>query len=48
MMEKLIADVPNITLQELFEHIIQQAGVLNYIMQSDDKIALMQLLTGII
>ncbi len=47
MLEKLIADVSNITLQELFEHIIQQAGVLNYIMQSDDKIALMQLLTAL-
>jgi DNA helicase-2/ATP-dependent DNA helicase PcrA len=47
MIEKLITDVPNITLQELFEHIIQQAGVLNYIMQSDDKIALMQLLTAL-
>jgi len=47
LIEKLIADVPNITLQELFEHIIQQAGVLNYIMQNDDKIALMQLLTAL-
>ena len=47
MMEKLIADVPNITLQELFEHIIQQAGVLSHIMRSDDKIALMQLLTAL-
>ncbi len=47
LIEKLIADVPNITLQELFEHIIQQAAVLPYIMQSDDKIALMQLLTAL-
>ncbi|MEO7308597.1 MAG: ATP-dependent DNA helicase [Ferruginibacter sp.] len=47
MIEKLIADVPNITLQELFEHIIQQAGVLSHIMRSDDKIALMQLLTAL-
>ena len=47
MMEKLIADVSNVTLQELFEHIIQNAGVLNYIMQNDDKIALMQLLTAL-
>jgi DNA helicase-2/ATP-dependent DNA helicase PcrA len=47
IIEKLIADVPNITLQELFEHIIQHAGVLNYIMQSNDKIALMQLLTAL-
>ncbi|MEO6540135.1 MAG: ATP-dependent DNA helicase [Ferruginibacter sp.] len=47
MIEKLIADVPNITLQELFEHIIQRAGVLSHIMRSDDKIALMQLLTAL-
>jgi DNA helicase-2/ATP-dependent DNA helicase PcrA len=47
MIEKLISDVSNITLQELFEHIIQNAGVLNYIMQSDDKITLMQLLTAL-
>ena len=47
MIEKLVGDVSNITLQQLFEHIIQNAGVLNYIMQSDDKIALMQLLTAL-
>ncbi|MBL0183788.1 MAG: ATP-dependent helicase [Chitinophagaceae bacterium] len=47
IIESLIADVPNITLPELFEHIIQNAGILNYIMQSDDKIALMQLLTAL-
>lgn len=47
MMETLIADVSNITLQQLFEHIIQNAGVLTYVMQSDDKIGLMQLLTAL-
>ncbi len=47
MIEKLIAEVSNITLQELFEHIIQNAGVLNYIMKSADKIALLQLLTAL-
>ncbi len=47
IIEKLIGDVSNITLQQLFEHIIQHAGVLNYIMQSGDKIALMQLLTAL-
>ncbi len=35
--EKLIKDVPNVTLQALFENIIREAGVLNHIMQSDDK-----------
>ncbi|HMU09761.1 MAG TPA: ATP-dependent DNA helicase [Ferruginibacter sp.] len=47
IIENLIADVPNITLPELFEHIVQNAGVLNYIMQSDEKIPLMQLLTAL-
>lgn len=47
ILENLISDVPNITLPELFEHIIQNAGILNYIMQSDDKISLMQLLTAL-
>lgn len=47
MIEKLISDVPNITLQQLFDNIIRQAGVLTYIMESDDKISLMQLLTGL-
>lgn len=47
IMEQLIADVPNHTLQQLFENIIQQAGIINYIMQTDDKIGLMQLLTAL-
>ncbi len=47
VIENLIADVPNITLQQLFEHIVQHAGVLNYIMQSAEKVSLMQLLTAL-
>ncbi len=47
IIENLIADVPNITLQQLFEHIVQHAGVLNYIMQSADKVSLMQLLAAL-
>lgn len=43
--EQLIADVSNITLQALFENIICNAGVLVYILNSDDKIRLMQILT---
>jgi DNA helicase II / ATP-dependent DNA helicase PcrA len=43
--ERLIADVSNVTLQQLFEKIIHDAGILTYIMQSDAKVALMQLLT---
>lgn len=46
IIEQLIADVPNVTLQQLFENIIQKAGVLPYIMQHQKKIALMQLLTA--
>ena len=47
VIEKLISDVPNVTLQTLFEHIIREAGVLNQIMQSTEKIWLMQVLTGL-
>jgi DNA helicase-2/ATP-dependent DNA helicase PcrA len=46
-LEQLIADVPNTTLQQLFENLIQKAGILTYIMRSDDKIQLIQLLTSL-
>ena len=45
MIEKLIADVSNTTLQQLFENIICNGGVLGYIMKSDEKIRLLQMLT---
>jgi DNA helicase-2/ATP-dependent DNA helicase PcrA len=47
IIEQLIGDVPNVTLPQLFENIIQKGAVLNYIMKSDDKITLMQLLTAL-
>lgn len=47
IIEKLIKDVPNTTLQILFENIIREAGVLSTIMQSDDKLWQMQVLTGL-
>jgi DNA helicase II / ATP-dependent DNA helicase PcrA len=47
IMEKLIADVPNITLQQLFENIIREAGILSHIMQSTDKHWQLQVLTGL-
>ncbi|HEV8079598.1 MAG TPA: ATP-dependent DNA helicase [Chitinophagaceae bacterium] len=47
ILEKLIADVSNLTLQGLFENVINEAGVLQYIMQSNDKIVLMQILTAL-
>ena len=46
-MEKLIAEVPNVTLQQLFETIIREAGVLAHIMESDDKHWQLQILTGL-
>ncbi len=47
MIEQLIADVSNVTLQQLFSKIVQHAAVLNYIMKSNDKIVLLQFLTGL-
>ena len=47
VVEKLIADVSNITLQLLFENIIREAGVLTHIMQRTDKHWQLQILTGL-
>ena len=47
IIERLIADVSNLTLQQLFAGIIQNAGVLPYIMQHKEKITLMQLLAAL-
>jgi DNA helicase II / ATP-dependent DNA helicase PcrA len=47
IIEQLIADVSNLTLQQLFANIIQHGGVLPYIMQCKEKIALMQLLSAL-
>ncbi len=47
IIEKLIADVSNATLQHLFENIIREAGVLSHIMQSPDKHWQLQILTGL-
>jgi DNA helicase II / ATP-dependent DNA helicase PcrA len=46
-LEQLIGDVPNTMLQTLFEHCVRKAGVLAAIMQSPDKIWLMQVLTAL-
>src|SRR5690606_2202604 len=46
MIEQLIGDVPNITIQQLLDHIIRNAGVLTYIMNSPQKVELMQSLTA--
>lgn len=47
VIEQLVADVPNLTLQQLFENVIRQAGVLTHIMQSPDKHWQLQVLTGL-
>ncbi len=47
VIENLIGQVPNITLQQLFESIIREAGVLKLIMQSKEKHWLLQVLTGL-
>jgi DNA helicase II / ATP-dependent DNA helicase PcrA len=47
IIEQLIADVSNLTVQQLFANIIQHGGVLPYIMQSKEKIGLMQLLSAL-
>jgi DNA helicase-2/ATP-dependent DNA helicase PcrA len=44
-MESLISKAPNLTLQGLFECVVREAGVLRYIMRSDEKIWLLQVLT---
>ena len=47
ILEKLIGDVPNVTLQQLFENVIREAGILGHIMQSEDKHWQLQVLTGL-
>lgn len=44
--EELIAETPNVTLQQLFEDLIQKAGIVTYVLQHPDKIELLQLLTA--
>ncbi len=47
VIEKLLTDVSNLTLQSLFENIIRKAGALTHIMQSTDKHWQLQILTGL-
>jgi DNA helicase II / ATP-dependent DNA helicase PcrA len=44
-LENLIAEALGITLQQLFEQLTRETGVLGFIMQSPDKIWLLQVLT---
>ena len=45
ILEELISDLPNITLQMLLENIIRKTGLLNRLMNKDDKIWQLQVLT---
>jgi len=45
--EKWIGDMHVLTLQQLFERIIREGGILSYIIQSPEKIWLMQVLTAL-
>lgn len=47
LLEKLIAAVPNVTLQVLFETIVREAGILSAIMKSPEKHWLLEVLTGL-
>ncbi|TAH01964.1 MAG: ATP-dependent helicase [Sphingobacteriales bacterium] len=47
VLESLMTDAVNVTLQQLFENIIQKAGVLSAIMQLPDKIEQLRILTGL-
>lgn len=44
--EELIAEVPNVTLQQLFEDVIQKAGIVTYVLLQPNKIELLQQLTA--
>ena len=47
VLEKLIADVSNVTLQQLFGNIIREAGVLSRVMQSLDKYWQLKIINGL-
>lgn len=47
VVESLIAAVPNLTLQHLFEAVIQQTGILNYILSQPDKHWQLQIVTAL-
>ncbi|MFP5040315.1 ATP-dependent helicase [Parasediminibacterium sp. JCM 36343] len=46
LIEQLISDVPNMTLQQLVGKLVKDAGVLPYIMEHEDKIWLLQIVTA--
>jgi DNA helicase II / ATP-dependent DNA helicase PcrA len=46
LIESLLSDVTNITLQNLTEEVIRKGGILNLVMRSEEKIWLLQVLTA--
>jgi len=46
VLEYLVGKMNNITLQELFEEVVREAGILNYVINSPEKPWLMQVLTA--
>lgn len=47
IVDKLIADVSNVTLQQLFENVIRDTGILGIVMKSADKHRQLQILTAL-
>lgn len=47
VIEQLIIDAANCTLQQLFQNIIQQTGILGYVMNSPEKLAHLQIVTAL-
>ena len=47
ILEQLIADVSNVPLQTLLDRVIRNAGVLSYVMQHEERIMLLQLMTAL-
>ncbi|WP_242692015.1 ATP-dependent DNA helicase [Aridibaculum aurantiacum] len=47
IIEKLVAEVPNVTLQVLVEKVIRNTGILSAVLKSPEKLWLMQVLTGL-
>ena len=47
LLEKFISDVPNLTLQQLFQCIVRESGILNHLLTAADKHFQLQVLTGL-
>ena len=46
-LEKLIGDVSNLTLQQLFETVIRDTGILDQVLKGDDKIESIRMITAL-